>query len=216
PDGRAGEEPSARGVEGERVAGTEGTAPGPAPAAEARPTLPADTAGPPVVAPDAAHPPVTSPGPAPAPATAEVAEPVGAPEVSSGPSLWSHDPGERRRALEALAGSELSDEALEQVVGLALDPEPEVRRGSFQLLSQRAGALEEGLVRRALHDPADEVRAAVVRLAAMRGPQELRHLAPLIEARRWPQTQQQVLEVLPDLVAQASPLADEDLDTILA
>ena len=228
PDGRAGEEPSARGVEGERVAGTEGTAPGPAPAAEARPTLPADTAGPPVVAPDAAHPPVTSPGPAPAPATAEVAEPapapataevaepVGAPEVSSGPSLWSHDPGERRRALEALAGSELSDEALEQVVGLALDPDPEVRRGAFELLSQRAGALEEELVRRALHDPADEVRAAVVRLAAMRGPQELRHLAPLIEARRWPQTQQQVLEVLPDLVAQASPLADEDLDTILA
>ena len=142
--------------------------------------------------------------------------PVGAPEASpGGPLLWSHDPAERRRALEALVGSELSDEHREQVAALALDPDSGVRRTAFELLSQHADALGEELVHRALHDPADEVRAVVVRLAGMRGPQELGRLVPLIAARRWPQTQRQVLEILPDLVVQAAPLSDEVLGEIL-
>ncbi|HZP89446.1 MAG TPA: HEAT repeat domain-containing protein [Actinomycetota bacterium] len=203
---------------GTLAAGTPATEPPEAeqPAAPAAGSAPVDTIPPEAATEGAAHVPGASPPASGSPEAAPpAAEPAGARTAESGPSLLSHDPAERRRAIEALAGSELTDESREQVAALTLDPDREVRRAAFELLSQRPGALEEELVQRALHDPADEVRAVVVRLAAMRGPQELRHLVPLIGARQWPMTQQQVLEVLPDLVAQASPLSDEDLDTLL-
>jgi HEAT repeat protein len=132
------------------------------------------------------------------------------------PSLTSLDPEERREALARMASeSGLTGEDSDRVAALVLDPDPSVRRVALELLSGRPGSLDGQAIHRALNDPADEVRAAAVRLAAARGAEEIPHLIQLIDARRWPQTQRNTLGVLPELVVSGPPLGDADLASIL-
>ncbi len=139
-----------------------------------------------------------------------------APEPPMGPSLTALDPEEGRLAVARMAGRGLSDEEVARVSALVLDPDAGVRGLALGVLTERADSLDGDTVHRALQDPADEVRAVAVRLVAARGPKELAQLTALIGARRWPQTQRTVLEIVPDLVSAASPLREEDLSSILS
>src|SRR6266511_766683 len=134
---------------------------------------------------------------------------------SAGPSLTARDPDERRRALRELIERGPGDGELEQVVGLLLDPDQEVRRLALEVLSGRADRVDDATIKQALMDPADEVRATAVRLAAERGSRDLVLLAPLVAARRWPLTQAAALDLLPDLLASTSTLDETELDLLL-
>ena len=146
----------------------------------------------------------------PPPEAATEAEPRAA-----GASLTARDPDERRLALRELAERGPGDGELEQVVGLVLDPDQEVRRLALEVLSSRADRVDDATIKQALMDPADEVRATAVRLAAERGSRDLVLLAPLVAARRWPLTQAAALDLLPELLASTSTLGESDLDLLL-
>jgi HEAT repeat protein len=132
------------------------------------------------------------------------------------PSLSSRNPALRGRALEQLVERELGDGELEQISALILDPDQDVRKLALQAMAKRPDRVEDATIRQALQDPADGVRAVAVSLAAQRGVRDVHLLAPLVGARRWPLTQSAVLDVLPAIIATASPLGDADLDAILA
>jgi HEAT repeat protein len=134
---------------------------------------------------------------------------------TAGTSLTAPDPAERRLALRELAERGLGDGELEQVVGLVLDPDQEVRRLALEVLSSRADRVDDATIKQALMDPADEVRATAVRLAAERGSRDLVLLAPLVAARRWPLTQAAALDLLPELLASTSTLGETELDLLL-
>jgi len=136
-------------------------------------------------------------------------------EPEAGASLTARDPDERRLALRELAERGPGDSELEQVVGLLLDPDREVRRLALEVLSSRADRIDDATIKQALMDPADEVRATAVRLAAERGSRDLVLLAPLVAARRWPLTQAAALDLLPDLLASTSTLDETELDLLL-
>jgi HEAT repeat protein len=150
----------------------------------------------------------------PPPEPAPEAQPEAQPEFV-GPSLAARDPDERRRALRELTERGPGDGELEQVVGLLLDPDQEVRRLALEVLANRADRVDDATIKQALTDPADEVRAAAVRLAAERGSRDLVLLAPLVGARRWPLTQAAALELLPELLASTSTLDEAELDLLL-
>jgi len=153
-----------------------------------------------------------------APSQAYGPRPEPAPEAqpeSAGPSLAARDPDERRRALRELTERGPGDGELGQVVGLLLDPDQEVRRLALEVLSSRADRVDDATIKQALMDPADEVRAAAVRLAAEGGSRDLVLLAPLVAARRWPLTQAAALELLPELLASTSTLGETELDLLL-
>src|SRR6266511_3621409 len=134
---------------------------------------------------------------------------------SAGPSLTARDPDERRRALRELIERGPGDGELEQVVGLLLDPDQEVRRLALEVLSGRADRVDDATIKQALMDPADEVRATAVRLAVERGSRDLVLLAPLVAARRWPLTQAAALDLLADLLVSTSTLGETELDLLL-
>src|SRR6266508_1360389 len=136
-------------------------------------------------------------------------------EPEAGASLTARDPDERRLALRELAERGPGDGELDQVVGLLLDPDREVRRLALEVLSSRADRIDDATIKQALMDPADEVRATAVRLAAERGSRDLVLLAPLVAARRWPLTQAAALDLLPDLLASTSTLDETELDLLL-
>src|SRR6266540_4355941 len=136
-------------------------------------------------------------------------------EPEAGASLTARDPDERRLALRELAERGPGDGELEQVAGLLLDPDREVRRLALEVLSSRADRIDDATIKQALMDPADEVRATAVRLAAERGSRDLVLLAPLVAARRWPLTQAAVLDLLPELLASTSTLDETELDLLL-
>lgn len=133
---------------------------------------------------------------------------------ATAPSLLSRDPIERREALLALADRDPSDDELLATASLMLDPDAAVRTLAFTTLARFPDRLDGATIRRALHDPADDVRALAVRVAASRGPRDAATLMPLVGARRWPETQRAVLEVLPTVLMLAEP-APEDLGPLL-
>ena len=134
---------------------------------------------------------------------------------ATGASLTAGDPADRRAALRELAERGPADGEVEQVVGLVLDPDQDVRRLALEVLSSRADRVDDATIKQALSDPADEVRAMAVRLAAVRGSRDLVLLAPLVGARRWPLTQAAALDLLPDLLAATSTLGETELDLLL-
>ncbi|HKZ76533.1 MAG TPA: HEAT repeat domain-containing protein, partial [Actinomycetota bacterium] len=163
--------------------------------------------------------------PAAAEVGAEVAVPITAsipsplpepPPPPSGPSLTARDPRDRRVALEEIATRAPSESEIEQIAALVLDPDQDLRRLALEALMSRADRVDDGIVRQALQDPADEVRAVAVRLAAGRGSRDLALLAPLVGARRWPLTQATVMWVLPGLIASTPTLGEAELDPLLA
>ncbi len=131
------------------------------------------------------------------------------------PSLTARSPAGRRAALEEIGARGLADGELDQVAALVLDPDQDVRQLAVQVLSGMADRVEDATIRQALQDPADDVRAGAVRLAAQRGARDLELLAPLVGAARWPHTQAAVLEVLP-VIATVSSLGENELDLLLA
>jgi HEAT repeat protein len=144
-------------------------------------------------------------------------EPEAVPEAEpepEGPSLTSRDPVERRTALEELSRREAGAAELDTVAALILDPDAEIRRLAVETLARAPARLDDAVVRQALQDPADEVRAAAVRAAATRGVRDLPTLAPLVDARRSPQTHRAVLELLPKILGEAQ-LTAETLDPLL-
>src|SRR5213592_4861842 len=149
-------------------------------------------------------------------AAAPEAEPESEPEPEPAEaSLNARDPEQRRLALRELAERGLGDGELEQVVGLVLDPDQQVRRLALEVLSTRADRVDDATIRQALMDPADQVRATAVRLAAERGSRDLVLLAPLVAARRWPLTQAAALDLLPELLASTSTIGETELDLLL-
>ena len=163
--------------------------------------------------------------PAAAEVGAEVAVPISAsipaplpepPPPPSGPSLTARDPRDRRVALEEIATRAPSESEIEQIAALVLDPDQDLRRLALEALMSRADRVDDAIVRQALQDPADEVRAVAVRLAAGRRSRDLALLAPLVGARRWPLTQATVMWVLPGLIASTPTLGETELDPLLA
>ncbi len=143
------------------------------------------------------------------PAPSSVAEPAE-------PSLTARSPANRRAALEEIRARGLADGELDQVAALVLDPDQDVRQLAVQMLSGMADRVDDATIRQVLQDPADDVRAEAVRLAAQRGGRDLELIAPLVGARRWPHTQAAVLEVLPELISTVSSLRENELDLLLA
>jgi len=150
----------------------------------------------------------------PAAPTAPAGTPAPAVQAPPPASLTSPDAAERRAALEALAVRGVSDADLGRVAALVVDPDPDVRRLSLEILAPRAADVSLGVIRQGLQDPADEVRAAAVRLAAAR-PVPPAEIAPLIAARRSPLAQAAALAALPPLVRDAGGVDDDALDALL-
>ncbi|MGH2530406.1 MAG: HEAT repeat domain-containing protein [Actinomycetota bacterium] len=138
------------------------------------------------------------------------------PPPAPGPSLTAHDPRDRRVALEEIATRAPSESEIEQIAALILDPDQDLRRLALEALMSRADRVDDAIVRQALQDPADDVRAVAVRLAAGRGSRDLALLAPLVGARRWPLTQATVMWVMPGLIASTPILGEAELDPLLA
>jgi HEAT repeat protein len=119
---------------------------------------------------------------------------------------------ERRRALEEMARRGAREEDLEPLVRLIGDPERAIRQTALEALAPLAPRLDSEVVRRALADPTDEVRAAAVRLAAAAGTRLVPELVPALHARTWPLAQHAALETLPDLLRRDGLTQDgEDL-----
>ncbi|HEY3264780.1 MAG TPA: HEAT repeat domain-containing protein [Actinomycetota bacterium] len=148
-----------------------------------------------------------------APAASAAVAPEPEPEPT-GPSLSSRDPAERRAALLAVMEHEPTAAELETVAALVLDPDAELRRLAVEALSRTRVRLDDAVIRQTLQDPADEVRAAAVHAAATRGVRDLPALAPLVDARRWPETHRTVLTLLPKILGEAQLTADA-LDPLL-
>jgi HEAT repeat protein len=141
--------------------------------------------------------------------------PTGPPDgLTETNALTSRDPAERKTALVALEEREPTAAELDTVAALVLDPDAEIRRMAVETLSRTPTRLDDAIVRQALQDPADEVRAAAIRAAATRGIRDLPTLAPLIDARHSPETHRTVLELLPKILGEAQ-LTPEALDPLL-
>jgi HEAT repeat protein len=156
----------------------------------------------------------------PAPTHAEPAPPTGvadpsdelqAPIVDASSGFLSLDAADRREALTEVASRGLRDEDIERVALLISDPEGDIRVFAVRTLQTRADAVPASVVRRALGDPTDEVRAEAVTLEAARSDPALIELAPIVAARRWPLTQQAAFTALPTLLQrQEDPRAAVD------
>jgi len=138
------------------------------------------------------------------------------PPPAPGPSLTARDPRERRVALEEIATRAPSESEIEQIAAQILDPDQDLRRLALEALMSRADRVDDAIVKQALQDPADEVRAVAVRLAAGRGSRDLALLAPLVGSRRWPLTQATVMWVMPGLIASTPILGEAEFDPLLA
>src|SRR5439155_3195683 len=98
---------------------------------------------------------------------------------------------ERRRALARLTAGDLASSSIEVLTRvLAEDPDPDIRLMAAEALTPVAPRLSFPLIQRALQDPSDRVRAAVVGLAAAAGPTGIATLIPLLAGRRWPLAQE--------------------------
>ncbi|MEW6058666.1 MAG: HEAT repeat domain-containing protein [Actinomycetota bacterium] len=129
-------------------------------------------------------------------------------------SLSSTDPAERAGALADLVRWGLTARDVEAVSELLLDPVVRLRRQAAEALAGRADDVDLARLEAALDDPADEVRATAVSLAASRRAPELASLFPLVATRRWRLAQERVLDVLPGLVHRAG-LSEVELTSLL-
>jgi HEAT repeat protein len=99
------------------------------------------------------------------------------------------------------------------VLVLLSSPDPDLRRGAAESLAAAAPGTALSAIGRALADPDDGVRSAVVRLAAAEGERSAPLVLPLMADRDWPLTQLAALEAAPKL---APGLADRDLGPFCA
>lgn len=145
---------------------------------------------------------VASSRPSDAPAT-PIAPPVG---TGSPRALLSTDPGERRSALTRLLEAGVGKGEAGAVARLLVtDPDPDLRWMAARALADAAALPPGDVVARALTDPNDRVRAAVVGVATRMGPLAVSSIIPLATRRGWPLTQQAALGALPELIATRGP-----------
>ena len=128
--------------------------------------------------------------------------------------LTSPDVAERRNALAEIASGGLDGATAGAVADrLLYDPDLDVRTTALSTLETRPDLVSLELVRRALEDPADAVRAGAVRMAAVHGAEAIGDLARLAGARPWPAAQHAALGTLATLIGEHG-ITDAQLDTI--
>ena len=143
-------------------------------------------------------------------------DPAARPRFGRRPSLFGHSAEERRARLSELAATGVEPGHLQAIAHvLTTDPDPAIRVGAARLLAETPLRVPLTLLARALGDPDDGVRSAVVRLALPLGGDALPLVLPLVTQRRWPATQLAALEMAPRLVRPgvAAP-SDADLDRL--
>src|SRR5437763_9343185 len=128
--------------------------------------------------------------------------------------MLSRDPAERRAALEAIVGEGITDRNVETVSLLVQDPDRELRLEALGALAHVADLVQPELIRRALDDPSDEVRAAAVHLAARRGTADVPEALTFVAERHWPAAQLAALDSAPGLMAR-SGISDDVLQRML-
>src|SRR5439155_22441234 len=126
----------------------------------------------------------------------EAAPPAGAGD----PRLHSRDASQRREAVMALASEGVSDDDVPTLASLLQDPERGIRVLAVQTLAQRADLVDPEVIRQALRDPVDQVRAAGVRLASARSSADVMEVFAVVAERHWPLSQQAALDALQGLV----------------
>lgn len=132
------------------------------------------------------------------------------------PSLFSPSPEERRGRLSELASTGVEAGQVEAIARvLTADPDPDIRIAAARLLEEASRKVPLPVLARALADPHDGVRSAVVRLAAAHGAEAVPILLPLVTQRRWPATQSAALEVAPDLLGPGVSPSDSELERLL-
>jgi len=123
-------------------------------------------------------------------------------------------PEMRRAALTGMleGGPRPGERAL--VIRILLeDPAPGLRRLAAEVLGLDAAGMGIAVLSRALHDPDDEVRAAVVRSAARQGPRVARWILPLVSARGSPITRLAAMAAGPSV---ARGVGDPELAVFLS
>ena len=131
-------------------------------------------------------------------------------------SLFSPSPQERRARLSEFASTGVEAGQVEAIARvLTADPDPDIRIAAARLLAEASRKVPLPLLARALADPHDGVRSAVVRLAAVHGADAVPILLPLVTQRRWPATQSAALEVAPDLLGPGISPSDSELERLL-
>ena len=129
------------------------------------------------------------------------------------PSLFGPSPEERRARLSDLASTGVEAGQVEAIAHvLTTDPDPAIRMAAARLLAEATRRAPLPLVARALADPDDGVRSAVVRLAAGHGADALPMVLPLLTQRRWPATQAVALELSPGLVRPGASPSDAEVE----
>lgn len=143
--------------------------------------------------------------------------PSGGSELPPSASLSNVHPATRQEALAALAGRRLSAEEV-AVVGQVIltDPDPQMRAAAVRALTRAVADPPFTLVERALQDPDDLVRAAMVDLAAERSHRAGPLLVRLAVRRRWPMAQGAALRHLPRVLDASPAHAEENLETLLS
>src|SRR5437660_3414216 len=132
------------------------------------------------------------------------------------PSLFGPSPEERRARLSDLASTGVEAGQVEAIAHvLTTDPDPAIRMAAARLLAEATRRAPLPLVARALADPDDGVRSAVVRLAAGHGADALPMVLPLLTQRRWPATQAVALELSPGLVRPGASPSDAEVERLL-
>jgi HEAT repeat protein len=140
------------------------------------------------------------------------AEPADRPAIVF--ALSSTDPGERRRALDELIRWGITESDVGAVSELLLDPDLGVRRRAAEALVEVAELVDRSRLESALEDPADEVRAAAIAIAAACTPPDTSALFPFLTARRWPVAQERAFDVLPRLLHRLPP-SEVELTSLL-
>jgi HEAT repeat protein len=152
---------------------------------------------------------VTMPAPEP-----ELATMPAAPASEENGGLQSRVAADRRRALEEIVARGVTDDDVPAVAGLLQDPERGIRLDALMALESRADSVDASVIRQALRDPSDEVRAAAVRLAAARMGRDVTEVFAMVAERQWPGSQQAALDSIPRSIATFG-IGDEDLEVML-
>jgi HEAT repeat protein len=101
-----------------------------------------------------------------------------------------------------------------RLLGMALEPDHEVRRAALAALSRHAELVPGDSVRRALQDPIDSVRAEAARLADRRGLRDVRFVVPLLGDRGASKSHAVALDVAPSMLARADDIDDDVVDGV--
>ncbi|HMC37019.1 MAG TPA: HEAT repeat domain-containing protein, partial [Actinomycetota bacterium] len=137
--------------------------------------------------------------------------------IGGGRGLAGPSAEERRNALEGILAGGVTPDSVGPVAHLLLtDPDARLRLMAARALAAMRPPPRFELIRRALLDPDDEVRAAVVGLVIRSGEEAIASIVPLVGERAWPLAQQAAVRQLSGFVRETGRLAEPDHDGLLA